>query len=390
MRGFNLYFLDYAIKSLLNQRYKTIFSITILSSLVFLLSSIFFMAESIKKELELSVDSLPQIIVQNIKAGKHYDIDVSIVDELLEISGVESANARVWGYYYFENGGVNFSIVGIDEYELQYKKSLESIADVLKFDTNSMMIGEGVLKVLKSSHYNEYFNFIKGDGSLKKMNIGGVFKSQSALESNDMIVMSKSDAREIFDMSEDKATDIVLGVANKDEIATISSKIKLKYPQFRVITNSDLKISYQNIFDYKSGIFLALFVVAIFTFFIIIYDKASGLSSEQKREVGILRAIGWSVDDILKARFYEAFLVSFFSYILGITLAFGYVYILKAPLLRDIFSGYSQLRTPFELMFVFDIKTLLLIFFLSIPIYIASIIIPSWQSATLEVDEVLR
>lgn len=390
MRGFNLYFLDYAIKSLLNQRYKTIFSIVVLSSLVFLLSSIFFMAESIKKELELSVDLLPQIIVQNIKAGKHYDIDVSVVDDLLEISGVEGANARVWGYYYFENGGVNFSIVGIDEYETQYKKSLESIANVLKFDTNSMMIGEGVLKTLKSSHYDEYFNFIKQDGSLKKMNLGGVFKSQSALESNDMIVMSKSDAREIFDMSEDKATDIVLSVANKDEISTISSKIKLKYPQFRVITNNDLKISYQNIFDYKSGLFLALFVVAIFTFFIIIYDKASGLSSEQKREVGILRAIGWSIDDILKARFYEAFLVSFFSYLLGITLAFGYVYILKAPLLRDIFSGYSQLRVPFKLMFVFDIKTLLLIFFLSIPIYIASIIIPSWQSATLEVDEVLR
>ena len=306
------------------------------------------------------------------------------------ITGVNSSVARVWGYYYFENAGVNFSVVGIDEYEEQYKNTLNRVAKTLDFSTSSMIVGIGVKKSMNNSYYKEYFNFIKPDGTLKKVNISGVFDGDTQLESNDMIVMSKDNARDVFDIDEDKATDIVVKVANVDEIATVASKIKLMYPDTRVITKDDLKISYQNIFDYKSGVFLSLFIISLFTFFIIIYDKASGLSSEEKREIGILKAIGWRVDDVLKEKFYESFIISFFAYLLGILLSFAFVYIFKAPLMQNIFTGYSQLKTSFDLPFVFDIQTLALVFFLSVPIYVAATIIPSWRSATLEADEVIR
>lgn len=253
----NFYIIEYAVNSLLSQKYKTIFMVIILSSLIFLLSSLFFIKNSIKNELDITLDSLPQIIVQNIKAGRHYDIDVEIVDELLDINGVGSAVARVWGYYYFENAGVNFTLMGIDEYEEQYKKSLKDVAKELNFSSSSMIVGEGVRDVMSKSHYKEYFNFIKPNGELKKVEIGGVFMAQSLLESNDVIVMSKDTLREIFDMEQNMATDIVVRVANPNEVSTVVAKIKLKYPSFRVITNNDLKVSYQNIFDYKSGLFLS-------------------------------------------------------------------------------------------------------------------------------------
>jgi ABC-type lipoprotein release transport system permease subunit len=386
----NIYLLEYAINSLLRQKYKTLFITLVLTALIFLLSSIFFITNSIKYELQSTVDSLPEITVQKINGGRHYDIEVSVADDILAITGVKSAVARVWGYYYFENAGVNFSVVGIDEYEEQYKNSLTNVAKTLDFSASSMILGAGVKKIINENYYKEYFNFIKPDGTLKRVDIGGVFSGETELESNDVIVMSKESVREIFDMSENKATDIVVKVANEDEIATVASKIKLMYPDSRVITKDDLKISYQNIFDYKSGIFLALFVVSLFTFFIIIYDKLSGLSSEEKREIGILKAIGWRVDDVLREKFYEGFIVSFFSYMSGVILALFFVYMLRAPLLQNIFTGYSQLKTSFTLPFVFDIQTLALIFFLSVPIYIAATIIPSWRSAALEADEVIR
>jgi ABC-type lipoprotein release transport system permease subunit len=393
-RKINLYLIEFSINALFRNRSKNIFILILFTLLTALLSSVFFITTSIKHELETTVDALPQIVVQKIKAGRHYDIDTSVADKILNLTGVSEATPRVWGYYYFENAGVNFSIMGIDQYEQQYKESFNTIVDKFDFDKlhqkREMVVGEGVKKVMEENYYNQYFNFIKPDGTFEKVTIAGTFKADTRLESNDMILMSTQSVREIFNIAEDRATDIVVKVPNPEEIATIASKIKLIYPDTRVITNSDLKISYQNIFDYKSGVFLALFTITIFTFFMIIYDKASGLSSEEKREIGILKATGWKVDDILKEKFYEAFIISFLAFLMGILLAFAFVYLLQAPLLREIFVGYSQLKTPFELPFIFDTQTLFLVFFLSVPIYIAATIIPSWRAATLEVDEVIR
>jgi len=392
MKKLNLYFLEYALNSLLRSQAKNIAVVLIFTLLIFLLSSMLFIAASIKYELSTTVDKLPDITIQQIKAGRVVEIKEARVDEILQIAGVSDAMSRVWGYYYFENIGANFSIVGMDSYENQYKSTLAKVAT--QFDSDeleeSMIVGKGVKEILAKSYYQEYFNFIMPSGQLKKIEIAGVFEGATQLESNDMIVLSKSNAREIFGMDEEYATDIVVSVANPTEIPTVVSKIKELLPNSRVITQEDLQISYANIFNYKSGIFLALFVVVLFAFFMIVYDKASGLSSQERHEIGVLKALGWRVDDILKERFIEALIISMSAYLLGIITALGFVYLANAPLLQDIFTGYSNLKTSFELAFVLDGATLALIFLITIPIYIAATIIPSWQVATMDSDEVMR
>jgi len=386
----NLHLIEYAINTILRSKTKNIFITTIITLLVFLLSSIFLISNSIKYELNQTVDSLPQIIVQNLKGGKSYDIKTKVANEILEIAGVADAIPRVWGYYYFQKAGVNFSLIGIDQYEMKYKNSLTKVAQSFNLEGESMVVGTGVQKTLQNNYYDKYFNFIKPDGGFKKIDIGGVFDGDTQLESNDVIVMSNDNLREILDMRSSRATDIVVKVNNPEEIPMIASKIKAKYPNMRVVTNEDLKISYANIFDYKSGIFLALSLIALFTFFIIIYDKASGLSSEEKKEIGILKSIGWKTDDVLKEKFIEGSIISLFAYMAGIILSFVFVYIFQAPGIRLIFEGFSVLKTTFELPFVFDMQTLSLIFFITVPIYIAATIVPSWRTATLDADEVIR
>ncbi len=388
----NHYLIGFALSSLFRRGVKSFFTIFVFTALIFLLSCVLFISNSIKEELFITLKSLPQITVQKLQAGRHTNIEISKVDELLELSGVQSAVPRIWGYYYFEKAGVNFSVVGIDGFDKQYKKSFENAVEEVDFGKlqDGMIVGAGVKKVLHENYFSDYFNFIKPDGEFKKIKIAGVFKSSTVLESNDIILMPKDLVLEIFGMNKKEATDIVLEVANPQEIPTISQKIKNLFPDTRVITNGDLRVSYQNIFDYKSGVFLALFVISAFTFFMIVYDKASGLSSEEKREIGILKALGWKIDDVLKAKFYEAFAVSFVSFLLGVIAALFFVYTLQAPILRDIFIGYSRLKPAFELPFVLDFQTLSLLFFLTIPIYIAAIIIPSWRVASMNADEVMR
>jgi len=390
----NHFMIGFAISSILRRGVKSFFTLFIFTSLIFLLSSILFISNSIKAELGFTLKSLPEITIQKLQAGRHTNIGINRIDKLLEFHGVVSAIPRTWGYYYFEKAGVNFSVVGIDSFDKQYKNSFESFVEDVDFDelskNSSMIVGVGVKKALNDNYYKDYFNFVKPDGELQKVTIASTFKSSTSLESNDIILMPRDMVLDIFGMNENEATDIVLSVANPEEIPTIIEKIRNLYPDTRVITQNDLRVSYQNIFDYKSGMFLALFIISAFTFFMIVYDKASGLSSEEKKEIGILKAIGWKIDDILKEKFYEAFIISFLAFLSAIILALFFVYTLEAPLIKDIFIGYSRLKPTFDLPFVFDFQTVFLLFFLTIPLYLAAIIIPSWRVASMDADEVMR
>jgi ABC-type lipoprotein release transport system permease subunit len=75
----------------------------------------------------------------------------------------------------------------------------------------------------------------------------------------------------------------------------------------------------------------------------------------------------------------------------GFFLAFIYVFVLKAPVLGDIFMHEELLDIDtFRLNVHLELSYTLLIFLLSVPVYIAATLIPSWRVATVDADEVMR
>lgn len=390
----NFLLFEFALGALWRRKIQSLSTFFVFTALVFLLSSVLFISDGIKKELDLSLETLPQITLQRLSAGRQSEVKASLAEELLSIEGVKSAVARVWGYYYFQPAGVNFTVMGVEGFGEQYTQELQTIVDGLDikalYANDGMVVGRGVKEILAENYYGDFFNFVTAKGEWKKVQIAGVFDTAVRLQSNDLILLPQKSAYEIFGMEKDKATDIVVRVANPEEVAMVVHKITQRYPDMRAITTEDIRVSYQNMFDYKSGFFLSLFVVSVFTFFMMLFERTSGLSSEEKREVGILKALGWGMDEIIAQKFYEGLVVCISAFLVGFALALGFVYGLQAPLLRDLFMGYSTLKPPLVLPFSVDLGIIALLFFLSVPVYLAAIIIPSWKAATLDADEVMR
>ena len=359
--------------------------------LVFLVASVVFTEKSLRYEVIDAAKAMPDIIVQKRIGGRHENIDLNLLYKLVEIEGVQRAVPRIWGLYRFQKGDVDFAVIGIDGIDYDYTQKLSEVADI--FDRNiskGIVVGSGVRKILQKNYYKDYMTFLRPDAKVKKLKIVGEFSSKNTLFSNDVIVTSIQNAREIFGVSKNKATDIALFVPNPDEVQNIALKITMIDPMLHVKTKRETIAEYESMFDYESGFFFVLFLVSVFTFFMIVSDRLSALTSGEKKEISILKAIGWSIQDIVKEKFIESFIVASGAYFLGIVIALIYVFIFGAPGIEAIFSGSFALKPSVELRYHIEAKEYLFIFLISVVFYLLSVIIPAWRVAVKDVDEVLR
>jgi ABC-type lipoprotein release transport system permease subunit len=354
---------------------------------------VLFIKSSIEYQVSLSLQNQPDIVLQNQKGGRVVNSDENMMYDINSIVGIKSVVPRVYGWYKFDFMDKYFSIIGVDFFDETYNDSLKQIinnTDIKKFlDKDYMLIGNGVKESMNSGYYKEFFNFVTEE-STETLYFYDTFKSSLDFETNDLIVMEVENAKKVLSMDEEECSDFAIYVHNPIEIFTITQKLIQKYPSYKIIVKDDLISSYKNLYDYKGGFFLSLFIVSLVTFVIILLFKASSLESSEKKEIAVLRAIGWSINDIIKYKMYENIIVSLFAFVNALIFATIYVYIFDAPILDKIFFGFSNITTSFSLIPIIDFQSIAIIFFATVPLYIGASIIPAYKSAIGDISEVLR
>ena len=88
---------------------------------------------------------------------------------------------------------------------------------------------------------------------------------------------------------------------------------------------------------------------ALLAFIIFAWDKASGLSLEERREIGILKAIGWETSDVLLMKFWEGMVVSLSSFLMGLILAYVHVFFTSSAFFEPALKGWAVLYPQFKL-----------------------------------------
>ncbi len=361
--------------------------------ILFLLSSVLFVSSSIRYSLAHTLEAQPDFVVQRVQGGERVNVPTAWMDKLLDIYGVEKVTARVYGRYFFKDKQESALIVGVDFMDEQSHKALEAlIADVdLKafLEGDKMLVGEGVARYLRSHFYPKHYSFLTPKGAYKKVAIYQTIPATANLSSNDMILMPQELAREILGYGEDEVTDIALNVPNEDEWDSVADKIAAFYYDLRLTTKQDVRKSYENLYNYKGGFFLMLFLIALTTFVLILYQRFSMVYSSERRQIGLLRALGWSISDVLKLKFYETVIVIAISFVLGVVAAYGFVFILGAPLLREIFLGGANLSNTVQLVPVLDFGVLSTIFLIYAVPFVAAVLIPVWRIAVTDPKEAM-
>ena len=377
--------LEYTLSSLFRRRYKNLALIAIFSLVVTVLSSILFLTHSFKTEALSVLEGTPALIVQKMSGGRHDLIPTEYIRRIQGIPGVGKVIPRYWGYYYDSITGGNYTILGIDK-DITGLKLLDGRS---ASENGECDVGKGVSDARFAGIGGELV-LIDSRGAAMTFHIVGVFTSESDMLANDLILIKKDDVLRLFGMPSDKATDIVVDVYNESEVSNIARKIKQLLPDTRPIMKSEIIRTYDTVFNWRSGMILTMFFGAIIAFCILAWDKATGLSADEKQEIGILKAIGWETSDILELKFWEGIIISLTSFLTGLILAYVHVFFLGAFLLAPALKGWSVIFPSFRLMPYLDLYQIFVLLFLTVVPYVASTIIPSWKSAITDPDVVMR
>jgi ABC-type lipoprotein release transport system permease subunit len=378
--------LEYALSSLGRRKGKNLSIIVVFAFTISVLASILLLSHALREEASAILADAPDVVVQRVSAGRHDLISTEVIEPVTQIPGVGEVRPRYWGYYFDGITGANYTVLGIDD---RRTVELEMVDGALPEGQGECAVGVGVSQVREVGIEDELV-LVDSRGVGVIFEVVGTFRAESNLLTNDLVVMSNADVIEFFDLPEGRATDLSVDVFNPNEVQTVATKIKVLYPDTRPITRSEIIRTYDAVFHWRSGMVLTVFFSALIAFCILAWDKATGISAEERREIGILKAIGWSTSDVLELKFWEGAAISVTSFLLGLIAAFIHVFLLDAPALAAVVKGWSVLFPPFRLTPSLNLYQIFVMGFLTVVPYIASTVIPSWKAAITDPEEVIR
>lgn len=384
--------LDYSLASLWRRKMKNISVLVVFAGVIFLVASFQMVTQALTETAALALRSAPEITIQKLSAGRQVAVPVEYTQKLSGIFGIRDIVPRIWGYYFDEVKGANYTVMGIDALRMplgdKLHLTLEQGAMPDPAKGGGAVVGRSVQKIVKEKG-SSLLSLFRPDLSLASFEITGVFKPETGVLTDDLVVMHLDDARDLFAIPEGMVTDLCVYVTNQSEVPTIAQKIAAALPDARVLTRNQISKTYQVVFGWRSGFASVCLLAALAAFAILAWDKASGLSPEEKREISILKILGWETSDILAVRFWEGFLVSGLAFVFGCTMAYVHVAFFEASMFRPVLVGWSVIHPSLQLVPSLVVSNFLLIFCFSVLPYLAATVIPAWRSASVPADSAL-
>ncbi|HRD89450.1 MAG TPA: FtsX-like permease family protein [Accumulibacter sp.] len=368
------YLIDFTVASLARRKAKNLGLLLVYSLIVFLLASVMLFTHALRQAANELLAGAPEVILQRMVAGRHDLIPPGYLERIGRLRGVQEKQGRLWGYYYDPVVKANYTFM---------------VADDRLLAPGTLVVGAGLARTRGVAPGN-LISFRAYSGKLFTFSIADILPAKSELVSADLVLLSEADFRAFFDIPPGHYTDITLRVANPLEVRNVAGKLAQQFPDSRPILREEILRTYDSIFSWREGIVLALATLAVLAFAILAWEKASGLSADERREIGILKAIGWETGDVLRMKLWEGALLSLSAFLLGYLAAYVHVFHFAASLLAPVLKGWAVLYPRFELSPVIDGLQVTTLFFFTVFPYAAATLVPIWRVAITDPDAVMR
>ncbi len=366
--------LDFTLSSLRRRKGRHLGMLAVYAAIVFLLASVMLFSHAIKREAAIVLADAPEIVVQRMVAGRHDLIPGAYADRLTGIRGVAAVTPRLWGYYYDAALAANYTIL---------------VPTDQAVPAGSVVIGGGVARA-RGAGVGDTLSFRGYGGEQFFFTVAEVLPHASELVAADLFLIAETEYRAMLGIDDGAYTDIAVSVRNPREVVTVANKIIAALPDTRVILREEILRTYDALFDWREGLMLVLLTGAVLAFAIFAGDKASGLSAEERREIGLLKAVGWETTDVIAMKVWEGAAVSLAAFLAGYLLAYLHVFHFSGALFEPVLKGWAVLYPEFRPAAFVDVFQVLTLFFFTVFPYTVATIVPIWRAAIIDPDAIMR
>jgi ABC-type lipoprotein release transport system permease subunit len=368
------YLIDFTLASLWRRKGKNLALLAVYSLIVFLLASVMLFSQALRREAGLLLEGAPALVVQRLVAGRHDPIPTAYLDRIGDLRGVSASYGRLWGYSYDPAVRANYTLMVPRDREI-------AAGDVL--------IGAGIGRT-RGLSTGDYLSLRGAKGASFALHVADLLPADAELVSTDLLLIGEADFRAFFGIPPGVYTDLALEVRNPREVRKVAEKVTTLLPDTRPILREEILRTYDALFQWRQGIVFVLLAGSLLAFVIFAWDRASGLSAEERREIGILKAIGWETSDVLRMKFWEGALISLAAFLLGYLAAYVHVFFADGALFAPVLKGWAVLYPRFRLIpFVDGLQVATLFFFTVFP-YTVATLVPIWRAATTDPDAAMR
>ena len=384
-------FFNYALKSISTYKVRTTAIICSLLVAVMILGAMTFLSDGLNREATTSASFAPDITVQGMMSGRPGTVSNADLRMIRMIPGVEQVVPRIWGYV--EYSGKIYTVMGIEPANMPIPTSINMVMSQGEFSALNQpynaIIGKSVSESLNVD-YNDVLVLETESGlGTFSFKVGGIFESNVNLYTSDLILININDADTFFGASMG-VTDLCVYVKDPAETNSIARQITSYDPMLRVLTRDAITDAAQTTYGMRSGYLAVLWYVLLFSVILVAWNQATTAGAEMRKEVGILKTLGFSTTDILEIRFLETLILGFIAATIGVFFAIVYDVYLGAPYLRDFLLGWSAVLPNYSMPINVSTSNVLILYAVALfPLFIGSLI-PAWKSAITEPDTAIR
>ncbi len=377
-----------AIGNILRNRVRSLVLILCLIAVLFPFVTAISISEGIKFQSLISVEEGADIYVTSDYFGSNAPISLDYLEHFRRMDGVTKVFPRIVGRTYFANRLA--TIVGILPENIP--QSVRLAEGRMFKEKGEVVMGKGLAKefLLQLG-----VRFSLSINPSKLLRVAGIFDSDVTIWSANLILMSFEDASEFFRMR-GRATDILIYTrpgyapilaASIQEGRSLSNPSE---PPLRVQDKALVKRYFQRGFNYKAGVFTALYTIA-FALAIPALLVVSGFGqTERRKEIGILKATGWQTQEVMEMVALENFIISLTSAPLALLFSMAWLKWFNGAFIAQFFIAEIGLMAPFPVPSRFLPLPCLFAFLFAIVLTMVGSLYSTWRTATVPPVEAMR